>query len=54
MGLFDRFFKGKAAVAYSTWHVGPREDLRATCRGHDGACWLPEKTDAQMAKFTSS
>ncbi len=46
MGLFDRFFKGKAAVAYYTWHVGPREDLCATCKAHDGACWVPEKGDA--------
>jgi hypothetical protein len=45
MGWLGRRFGRKAAVAYRTWHVGPRADACPRCRELDGTCWLPERSD---------
>ena len=41
MGWFRRKLGGKAAVAYSTWHLGGGERACEACRKLDGTCWLP-------------
>jgi len=53
MGWLSRTFGKQARVAYYTWHCGAREDLCATCKGLDGTCWLPEKSEFKAPPMTS-
>jgi hypothetical protein len=42
VGWLGRRFGRKAAVAYTTWHVGARADACGRCRELDGTSWVPD------------